>query len=219
VLHPESLRTRAVHLAVALSLFAVPALADQGAFSVDIGGGLSAVRVQAPYSTSGSSQVGTAPFIWLDGRYAFTNHFEIVGSAFFEANVPFYISNTTIPSDAGNLTGTLEMNARRFALLGGARFLHGNVWRFIVGADAGWAFSSYSSMHLIDDSNPSGPRDFGLVLADKSVSSLVLAPCAGIAWVGDKLSITLLPRFQVLIGDGTSWAVTVPLTIGWDFYL
>ena len=81
------------------------------------------------------------------------------------------------------------------------------------------ALSSYSSMHLINDSNPAGGRDFGLALPDKTVSSLVLAPSVGVSWVGDKLSVTVLPRFEALIGGRTTWAVTVPVTFGWDWYL
>ena len=208
--------TRLLPLALVI---AWPALADQGALTLDAGAGASVLRVQAPYAESGAAQVGSAPAIWIDGRYALTNGFELVATAFTETSVPFYVSNSTINSDAGKLTGTLQMRARRLGLLGGVRMLRGNVWRFVVGADVGWALSSYSSMHLIDDADPSGARDFGLALADKSVNSLVLAPCAGVSWIGDKLSVTILPRFEALVGGGTTWAVTVPVTIGWDWYL
>ena len=195
------------------------AMADQGAITVDAGAGASVLRVLAPYADSATSQVGNAPAIWVDGRYALMNWLELSATAFAETSVPFYVAGTTITSDAGRVSGTLEMRARRYGLLGGVRLLRGNVWRLLVGADAGWALSSYSSMHLVDDSSPSGARDYGLSLPDKSVNSLVLAPSVGVSWVGDKLNVTILPRFEALIGGGTTWAVTVPVTLGWDWYL
>jgi len=111
------------------------------------------------------------------------------------------------------------MRARRYGLLGGVRLLRGNVWRLIVGADVGWTLTSYNSMRLINDSSSSGARDFGLALPDKAVNSLVLAPSLGLSWVGDKLSVTVLPRFEALVGGGMTWAVTIPVTLGWDWYL
>src|SRR4051812_872780 len=193
--------------------------ADQGAITVDAGAGVSVLRVMAPYANAASSQVGSAPAISIDGRYALTNSLELTATAFMETSVPFYAAGTTITSDAGNLSGTLEMHVRRYGLLGGIRLLRGNVWRLILGADVGWALSSYSSMHLVDESNPSGGRDFGLSLPDKSLNSLILAPSIGVSWVGDKLSVTVLPRFEALLGGATTWAVTVPVTLGWDWYL
>ena len=209
-----------VLLSVLLALMTpFSASADQGAFTLDAGAGASVVRVVAPYAGAVSSQVGTAPAIWIDGRYALTTSIEFTATAFLETSAPFYVAGTTITSVAGKLSGTMEMSVRRYGLLAGARLLRGNVWRFIIGCDVGWALSSYSAMRLIDDSNPSGARDFGLALPDKNVNSLVLAPNVGVSWVGDKLSVTVLPRFEALFGGGTTWAVTVPVTIGWDWYL
>jgi hypothetical protein len=196
----------------------IAALADRSAVTLDAGAGASVLRVVAPYADSRASQVGSAPAIWIDGRYGLTNSIELTATFFAETSVPFYVSDTTITSDAGKLTGTLQMRTRRYGLMAGARLLHGNVWRLILGGDVGWALSSYSSMHLIV-ADQYGPRDSGLALADTTASSLVLAPSAGVSWVGDKLSITILPRFEVLLGSASTWAVAVPLTIGWDWYL
>jgi hypothetical protein len=148
-----------------------------------------------------------------------TNGFELSLAAFGEPSESFFIPGTTINSDAGKLTGTLQMNAQRYGVLAGVRLLRGNVWRFIIGADAGWSLSMYSSMHLLDDSGASAGRDFGLTLPDKNVSSLILAPSAGLSWAGDKFSVTILPRFEILVGGSTTWAFSIPITIGWDFYL
>ncbi len=195
-----------------------PVLADQGAVAIDAGIGASLVRVPAPYADMATSQVGTAPAVWIDARYGLTNSIEFVGTAFAEPSVPYYVSGTTISSDAGKLSGTLQMHFQRYGLLAGLRLLNGNIWRLIVGADVGFALSACTSLHLIDvgDSNP---RDFGLNLPNTTSSSFVLAPSLGVSWVGDKLSVTILPRFEALIGSSATWAVTVPVTIGWDFYL
>src|SRR3954470_11704544 len=190
-----------------------PAFADRGAVSLDVGAGASVVSVDAPYSDTKASQAGSAPALWIGGRYAITNSVELTATAFAETSVPYYVSGTTITSDAGALSGTLQMRARRFGLLAGARFLHGNVWRLVLAADAGWALSSYNSLHLLYDADPAGPRDYGLKLSDATTNALVLAPGAGVSWVGDKLSITVLPRFEVLLGGPSNWALTIPLTV------
>src|SRR5713101_6266822 len=113
-------------------VFAGPALADHGALAVDAGVGVSVLRVLAPYADSTASQVGSAPAIWIDGRYGLTNSIELTATFFAETSVPFYVSDTTITSDAGKLTGTLQMRTRRYGLMAGARLLHGNVWRLIL---------------------------------------------------------------------------------------
>jgi hypothetical protein len=195
------------------------ARADNGAFTVEAGGGVAVLRAPAPYADNSAAQVGTVPEILIGGRYALTNRFELSLAAFGEPSESFFVPGTTINSDAGKLSGTLQMNVQRYGILAGVRFLHGNVWRLIVGADAGWSLSMYSSMHLLDDSGASAGRDFGLNLPDKNINSLILAPSAGISWVGDKLSVTVLPRFEVLVGGTTTWAISIPITIGWDFYL
>lgn len=206
-------------LLIGLIAVAAPSRADQGALTVDVGAGASVLRVVAPHADVISSQVGSVPAIWIDGRYGLSNSFELTVTCFTETSVPFYLAGTTITSDAGKLSGILEMRAQRYGLLGGVRYLHGNIWRLVVGAEIGAALSSYSSMHLIDDSNPSGGRDFGLALPDKTVTSFVLAPSVGLSWVGDKLSVTVLPRFEAVFAGNPSWAVTIPVTLGWDWYL
>jgi hypothetical protein len=195
------------------------ARADVGAIAVDAGAGASVVRVLAPYASATTAQVGSAPAVWIDGRYGLTNSIELTATLFAETSVPYYVEGTTIASDAGKLSGTLQLQARRYGVMAGVRLLHGNVWRLIVGADAGWALSSYSSMRLIDVADQSGPRDFGLVLPDTTTHSLILAPSVGASWVGDKISITVLPRFEALVGPKATWAISIPVTIGWDWYL
>ena len=133
----SSARSAVLGLSLLASVAPLSASADQGAITLDAGAGASVLRVVAPYADTASSQIGSAPAIWIDGRYALTNFIELTTTVFMETSVPFYVPGTTITSDAGKLSGTLEMRARRYGLLGGVRLLRGNVWRFIVGADVG----------------------------------------------------------------------------------
>jgi len=192
------------------------AWAEANSLTLEIGGGAALVRTPAPYST-GASQVGSAPAAWIGGRYGISHQLELTLSVFYEVTEPFYVSGTTVTNDAGSTTGTLAMRAKRFGALVGGRLLHGNVWRLAMGGELGWSQHSYSALALFDNGSP--PRDYGLGLADTSKPSFVLAPSAGIVWVGDKLSVSLVPRFELLLGSNVTWVVTVPLTIGWDFYL
>jgi hypothetical protein len=215
-LGPRTLFAFLVALAV---LKSEAARADRGALTLEVGGGVTVLRAVAPSANNSASQVGTVPEILLGGRYAVTNSLELGATVFGAFSGTFFIPSTTITSDSVTLSGTLQTQVQRYGFLGGVRFLHGNVWRLMAGAEAGWALTMHSSMHLIADSGASAGRDFGLTLQDKSVNSLVLAPSMGVGWVGDKLSVTLLPRFEVLIGGGTTWAFSIPITAGWDFYL
>jgi hypothetical protein len=96
--------------------FAGPALADHGALAVDAGVAVSVLRVLAPYADTAASQVGSAPAIWIDARYGLTNSIELTTTAFAETSVPYYVSGTTISSDAGKLSGTLQMRVQRYGL-------------------------------------------------------------------------------------------------------
>ena len=192
------------------------ASAEPGGLTLEVGGGAAVVRTPAPHST-GATQLGSAPTFWIGGRYAVSYQLELTLSVFYEITEPFYVAGTTVMNDTGSTSGTLAMRAKRFGALVGARLLRGNVWRLAVGGEVGWSQHSYSSLALFDNGSP--PRDYGLGLADTSKPSLALAPSAGIVWVGDKLSVSLVPRFELLLGSRATWAVTVPLTIGWDFFL
>jgi hypothetical protein len=203
-------------LLAAIVLATAGAFAEPDGLTLEVGGGAAFVRTPAPYST-GAAQVGSAPTLWFGGRYGLSHQLELTLTAFYEITEPFYVSGTTVMTDAGNSTGTLAMRAKRFGALVGGRLLHGNVWRLAAGGELGWSQHSYASVALFDNGSP--PRDYGLGLADTSKPSFVLAPSAGVVWVGDKLSVSLVPRFELLLGSRATWALSVPLTIGWDFYL
>jgi hypothetical protein len=90
----------------------------------------------------------------------------------------------------------------------------GYACRVFAAADVGWAQRFFSKVDHFNVSDPSTrPRSYGLALADTSQSALVLAPSAGVEWTGDRFSIGIAPRVDVLVGSVRTWAVSLPLTI------
>jgi hypothetical protein len=89
-----------------------------------------------------------------------------------------------------------------------------------AGADVGFATRSFSNLDHYDVSDPStGARSYGLNLADTSQTALLLAPSAGIEWTGDHFTIGIAPRIEVLLGTAKTWALSLPLTLCWSWYL
>ena len=195
--------------------------ADRGALTIEIGGGVGLVNVRAPYATGAPSQVGSSWTTSLGLRYAVTNNFEVGTALFYQPPTSFTHGNATVeaPSAGGALPGTLSERTQQFGLLLRARVVKGYAWRVFAGADAGWAQRSFSKVDHFNVSDPStGPRSYGLALADTSQSALVLAPSAGAEWTGDRFSIGIAPRVDVLVGSVRTWAVSLPLTISWAWY-
>ncbi len=68
--------------------------------------------------------------------------------------------------------------------------MKGYAWRVFAEADVGRARRSFSKVDHFNVSDTStGPRSYGLALADTSQSALVLAPSVGVEWTGDRFSI------------------------------
>jgi hypothetical protein len=89
-----------------------------------------------------------------------------------------------------------------------------------VGVDLGWSHRSYSKLDAINDSNRSAPFDYGLGLSSYSADNLVVSPVLGLEWVvGDHYSLSLMPRFEFLVGKDRTWAFTAPLTFSWSWFL
>jgi len=152
-------------------------------------------------------------------RYALTNAFELGAAAFYEPPTTFTHTDAQVSSPGGLLPGTLSERTQQFGLLARGRFVHGFIWRFVAGADVGFAIRTFSNVEHYDVSDPSSPRSYGLSLTDTSQKALLLAPSAGIEWAGDHFTIGLVPRVEVLFGNPRTWAVSLPLTLSWSWYL
>jgi hypothetical protein len=205
--------------ALALSL-CTAARAERSAVSLDIGSGVALISVRAPYAQGAPSQTGTSFVTSLGFRYALTNTLELGAAAFYEPPSTFTHADAHVPSPGGLLPGTLSERTQQFGLLARGRFVQGFTWRFVAGADVGFAIRSFSNVDHYDVSDPStGPRSYGLNLADTSQKALLVAPSAGVEWTGDRFTIGLVPRVEVLFGNPRTWAVSLPLTLSWSWYL
>ena len=111
-------------------------------------------------------------------------------------------------------------SAQQFGFLLRGRFVQGFTWRFVAGADVGFATRTFSNIDHYNVSDPAtGPRSYGLNLADTSQKNLLVAPSAGVEWAGDHFTIGLTPRVEFLFGSVRTWAVSLPLGISWSWYL
>jgi hypothetical protein len=196
--------------------------ADRGALAVDAGAGVALINVRAPYATGAPSQIGSSWTTSLGLRYAVTNMLEVGAAIFYQPPTNFTHGNATVeaPAAGGALPGTLSERTQQLGVLLRARVVKGYAWRVFAAADVGWAQRFFSKVDHFNVSDPStGPRSYGLALADTSQSALVLAPSAGVEWTGDRFSIGIAPRVDVLLGSVRTWAVSFPLTISWAWYL
>jgi hypothetical protein len=195
-------------------------LADGGAFTIDVGGGGSALRVAAPFADGAPPPVtGTTAAAWIGFRRALRNDLELGVSAFWEPPVSYYHHGITISDENGAHVGTLSHQLQRYGALAGARYVPGFVWRLVVSLDLGWSHRSYSRFDQIDDSDPANPRSTGLALPDFTTDNFVVAPGIGVEWVfADHWTLGLVPRAEVLLGPDRTWGVTVPVVLGWSWY-
>ena len=114
----------------------------------------------------------------------------------------------------------MSERTQQFGFLVRGRFVRGFTWRFIAGADVGFATRTFSNIDHYNVSDPAtGPRSYGLNLADTSQKDLLLAPSAGVEWAGDHFTIGLAPRVEFLLGSVRTWALSLPLSISWSWYL
>ena len=193
--------------------------AERGALSADIGWGVGLINVRAPYAEGSPSQIGSSFVTSLGFRYALTNALEVGAAAFYQPPTTFTHGDAQVQSPGGLLPGTLSERTQQFGFLLRGRFVHGFTWRFVAGTDVGFATRTFSNIDHYNVSDPAtGPRSYGLNLADTSQKNLLLAPSAGVEWAGDHFTIGLIPRVEFLLGSVRTWAVSLPLSISWSWY-
>jgi hypothetical protein len=201
---------------------AVPkaSFADRGALSLDVGAGGSMLALPAPYAPSSPSALGSSFTTSLGLRYALTNWLEFESSASFEPPVTYFHNGVAVRAQGADLAGTLRHRFYRYGFLVGARLVTGKVWRFLAGAGVGWSHRSYSSFEHLDDSQPNNVHDYQLSLADLSRDNFVASALAGVEWAaGDHWSLSLLPRYEQLLGIDSTFALSARLVFSWSWYL
>jgi len=216
-------RALSISAAFFLGIAAGPraALADRGALSLDIGAGGSTMALPAPYAAPSGSVQGTALLTSLGLRYALQNWIELATTAFFEPPVTYFHNGVTVTSQDRSFPGTLRHRFYRYGALVGGRVVTGKVWRFVAGADVGWSHRAYSDFHHINDvTDPSNPRDYRLPLPNVTRDNLVIALLAGVEWAeGDHWSLSLLPRYEQLLGTDSTFAISARFVFSWSWYL
>jgi hypothetical protein len=200
--------------------FSLDALADRGAFTVDIGAGGTTLGLSSPYGQQRGSVQGTSTLISFGTRYALQNYLELSVNAFLEPPVTYFHNGVTITTPDGLFAGTLKHRFSRYGVLAGGRLVTGKVWRFVAGADVGWSHRAYSEFQHIKDDDPSNPRDYRLNLPDLARNNWVLAVPAGIEWAaGDHWSLSFLSRYEQLLGPDSTFAISARLLFSWSWYL
>lgn len=207
-------------LALACGLISASARADEWALTLEAGGGPTLAAMPTPYTEGNSATTGVSGSAWVTGRYALRNNLEIAASAFLDPTVSYFHNGVAVPTSTGPLPGTLEHHLTRYGALVGPRYVTGMIWRFVAGVDFGWSHRSYTGFNLINDSDPKNLKSYPLGLLDQNVENFVVAPLAGVEWnVSDHFVIAIIPHVQILVGAQSTVAVTIPVTVGWSWFL
>lgn len=201
-------------------LLSTAAVADRGAFTLDVGVGGVATTVPALQSAVPTSTLSFDVSTWLGFRYALTNNFELSATGFFDPPATIFQNDVQLVTESGTYPGTTRHQYLRGGAQAGLRLVLGMRFRLHLGLELGWCQQAYSSIKHFDVSGADGAVDYGLTIPDVSKANFVVAPMLGLEWVSPgSWSIALMPRAQVMLGNGLSWAVIVPLQFSWSWYL
>lgn len=218
------MNVRRLATVIGLSLLPATALADRGALTIDVGGGGIATFLRAPtpagFTTNAQLTPTTTPAAVLGARYALTNGLEVAISGFYVPAVRVFHSGVTLTSaDATPFPGTLAHGYNAYGGTAGVRLLWGSAWRLTAGVEVGWARRLYSGLQQVND-RVSPAVDYRLGLADLSVDSFSVSVLGGVEWVfADAMSVSLLPRVQLLPGRELAVSVVLPVTVAFSWYL
>ena len=196
----------------------LPALADRGALTLELGGNIAGLRIE-PELGLGRYVVGTTVGVDARARYAFTNWLEVTSLVAWTASAPFVHENVSINDPNGTFQGELHGNIGRYELLTGVRFGHGLGLRTFGGVEAGAALTSVTKLDFVDPSNGQSYLAYGWTLPNRTRTSFVLASNIGVEWaLSDHWSLSVGARMEWLTGSPRALAVTVPVTIGHSWY-
>jgi len=203
-------------VAVAFAMTGEASATDEGAVTFE-GGPSVRLGSMSPSVGSGDAVKRVSFGARVGMRYGFTSRLEVQASGFWEWRATFVHEPATVPSAGGGLSGALTEDVSRFGASAGVRYaLLGMVWRMPVGVDVGWTHTSLTERDLL---GTPGRASLGLNLGDGTSDQLSLAPFIGLEWLAtDRLSFSIVPRVELLVGSPSAVSVIVPFTMGWSFY-
>jgi hypothetical protein len=206
---------RPAMLAVFTLLGASSAYADHGALSLDLSVGAAGLSLAAPFQVNGANIPAIDVEVMLGLRYAVMNELEFTLAGFFEPKVTYTHDDVSIQpeNESGLLKGSVSHFLSLYGLVAGIRYVHGAVWKLVVGLEGGWCHRSYSGGVFSNGESP-------LKLPDFTTDNIVLQPLVGVEWAfADHWSASLLPRFTVLIGPDATVGASLMLSISYSWFL
>jgi hypothetical protein len=201
---------KALSLAVLCASAVLPGLAraDRGAYSVEGGGILTAVRVDPAVGTGGATS-GTLGGAILGLRYGLTNNVDLTLGGTWLNPAEFYHQGVVVPCNGTECSGQLSGQMGRITASAGADYVMGLRLRFHVGAELGWAEVSFTQLQ-----HSSGTP----IATSRTIDGLLIAPRVGLEWAAtDHLSFAITPRVEMLIGE-PQLAFSVPFTVAYSWY-
>lgn len=209
----------AAALAIATAAVAGVARADQGALTLELGPALTWWPGMGPAVGSGRGVNGTSGGGMIGVRYGLRQGLDLTAAGFYEVPTRFTNPGTAINSGGAPASGTFTAETSRWGVLLGARWIHGLALRWFVGGEVGWSRQTFTRLDLVNVSDPTNPHTFGLGLADRGKSALLLSPLAGVEWqFAGRWSVAFTPRVQVLVGGVGKVGVLLPVSVGYGWY-
>ena len=198
-------------------LAAASAHAERGALSLDLSAGAAVLNLAAPYSSSSGTVLAPDFEAMLGLRYAVTNEFEFTLAGYFEPSLSYTHDDAFVlfPDSSTALGGAVSHSLSTVGVVGGLRYVHGLVWKLVLGLEAGWNRRVYSNISFNNTSlNGNYPLDHF------NTDNIVLQPLIGVEWAfADHWSASLLPRFTVLIGPDATVGFSLMLSISYSWFL
>jgi hypothetical protein len=208
------LGNRPAVVVVTAFLAANSAFADRGALSLDVGVGAAGLSLAAPYQVSGANIPAVDFEAMLGLRYALTNELEFTLAGFFEPKVMYTHDDVSIQQeDSGPVVGDVSHFLSVYGVVAGIRYVHGTVWKLVIGLEGGWCHRSYTGVVFSGTKAP-------VPLPSFPTDNILLQPLVGVEWAfADHWSVSLLPRFMVLIGPDATVGVSLMLSISYSWFL
>jgi hypothetical protein len=204
---------------VALSAAPLAANADEGAFSLDFGGGAAFQQVEAPYSNGGGQVTGFGVNTALGVRYALTNHVEFTFNGFYEPPGTYTHQNVTLQQQGSSFPGAVQESFQRFGAFGGVHYVFGSVVRLRVGGEVGWVHGEWTGINAYSIDGAGNATNYNVAILPLSQDRFGIKLLVGVEWCfTDHWSVGIWPSAQIVPGSDMPTAYVVPLLWSYSWY-